>query len=484
MRKIISSRKLLQKESFFRGVSILASGTAGAQMLIVLASPLLTRLYTPDDFGALAVYAGILSIITVFGCLRYEIAIPLPKYDTAAYNIMVVCSIILAFFTVIISIVMILWGGALFELLNVGAIQSFSWLIPVGLLFSGIYSILKYWAIRKKRFQDVTMTKFNQSVAMVMIQVVFFKFGAVVLLLGQAVGKSAGIIRLMKTISLRDAASSVRLSRLKNLAIRYRNFPLFSTWTGIFNTVGNQLPPLIFAAVFSSGAAGLYALAHRVVAMPASIVGQAVANVFLSSAPQARRDGNLDSLLFKVVLTLALLAFPVGVLMAVKAEFLFSLVFGESWREAGIYAAILTPMLLMGFVTSPVTTLCAVLDKQFAGTIFQFSMMVVRIISIGLGVYLSDPVPALLSFSISSACCYLVFLLWLTSSSGGSAIKLLGILFQAFIISMLVLLTEYDFDYFEVLFESNSNINIFTSILAMFAAYFLNYKLWRHHVKT
>lgn len=484
MKRINALKKIPPKNAFARGVSTLVSGAAGAQMLLVLASPLLTRLYTPDDFGVLAVYAGVLSIITVFGCLRYEIAIPLPKSDIAAYNIMAICAIILIFFTLVISFIIFLWGGALFELMNVSALESFSWLIPAGLLFTGLYSIFNYWAIRKKRFKDVTLTKLQQSFAMVLIQIIFYKFGAAVLIFGQAVGKSAGLMRLIKTIDLSDAISSVRSNRLRKLAIRYKNFPLFSTWTGIFNTVGSQLPPLIFAAAFSSGVAGLYALAHRVVAMPASIIGKAVADVFLSSAPQARRDGNLDNLLFKVVLVLALMAFPAGIFMATNAEILFSWVFGESWREAGIYAAILIPMLLMSFVTSPVTTLCAVLDKQFAGTIFQFLMMAVRIVSIGFGIYSSDPLLALILFSISSACCYLAFLLWLTSASGGSPVNMLGLLCQVTMISMLVLLAVHGFDYLEIFVESNTLSNFFISILAMFFAYFLNYRVWRHYVKA
>ena len=338
---------------------------------MVLATPLLTRLYTPDDFGVLAVYAGILSIITVLGCLRYEIAVPLPKTNIAAYNIMALCVIILAFLTACVGVVVNLWGVIFLDSLGMSRLIPFSWLIPVGMFFTGFYSIFNYWAIRNKKFKDITISKIIQSLSMLIVQVVFFKSGAVILVVGQAIGQGSGFIRLTKTVNKRRAVKTVRLKRIKKLALRYKNFPLFSTWTGIFNTLGDQLPSLIFAAVFSSSAAGLYALAHRVVSMPASIIGQAVANVFLSSAPQARRDGNLDKLLFKVVLTLALLAFPAAMFMAVNAEVLFSLIFGESWRIAGVYAAILVPMLLMGFVTSPVTTLCAVLNKQFAVQYFN-----------------------------------------------------------------------------------------------------------------
>ncbi|RBO85744.1 lipopolysaccharide biosynthesis protein [Marinomonas aquiplantarum] len=484
MKQVDVIRKKQIQNTFARGVSVLVGGTASAQLLLVLVSPLLTRLYTPDDFGVLAVYASILSITTVFGCLRYEIAIPLPKTDIAAMNIMALCAIILIFLTVIMTVTAVFWGEWLLDALNISRLLPFVWLIPLGFFLTGSYSILNKWAIRKKKYKDVAMTKLHQSFSMLLIQTVFFKFGAAVLLFGQAVGQGFGFIRLVRIVDIVYLVKKIQLKRIKKLAVRYKNFPLFSTWTGIFNAVGGQLPPLIFAALFSSNVAGLYALAHRVVSMPASIIGQAVANVFLSSAPQARREGNLDQLLFKVVLTLAMLAFPAGMFMVINAEVLFSLVFGDNWRVAGVYAAILVPMLLMGFVTAPVTTLCAVLDKQFAGTIFQFTMMSVRIVSIGLGVYISDPVLALLAFSVSSSACYLAFLLWLTTVSGGSSVRMVVILCQAAMVSVLVLVSVDGFNYFYMIRGGSALIDVFISSMAMLVAYGVNYKVWKSYVKT
>ncbi|MFG1487949.1 oligosaccharide flippase family protein, partial [Oceanospirillum sp. HFRX-1_2] len=326
------------KNSFARSVGILLSGTASAQLLLVLASPLLTRLYTPDDFGVLAVYASILNIITVFCCLRYEVSIPLPKTDIEAYNIMALCASVLTLLTIVISGVFAVWGDYFLDILNMNRLIPYTWLIPVGFYFTGLYAILKYWAVRKKKFKDIALTRMRQSVSMLFLQITLYKFGAAILVLGQAAGQGVGFFRLSNTVNIKRALKTVRMKRINKLSIRYKNFPLFSTWTGIFNAIGSQLPPLIFAAVFSSSAAGLYALAHRVVSMPASIIGQAVGNVFLSSAPQAHREGSLDQLLLKVVLTLSMLAFPAGMFMVVNSETLFSLLFGENWGVAGVYA--------------------------------------------------------------------------------------------------------------------------------------------------
>lgn len=477
-------RRLAPKSAFLRGVGVLAGGSAGVQALMLLAAPLLTRLYTPGDFGVLAVYAGLLSVISVIACLRYEIAIPLPKTDVAAFNIMFLCFLTLTAVTLILALPILFFRTELVSALGLEAVADFTWLIPVGVYAIGLYSILNYWAIRKKSFKDIALTRLSQALTTLSIQVGLFKFGAMSLVSGQAAGQGAGAFRLLQKLDIKRFRRSIRAKRVRLLAYRYRNFPLFSTWTGFFNTLGNQLPPIMFAAFFSSGIAGLYALAHRVTSVPASVIGQSVANVFLSSAPEARRCGTLDGLLFNVVHALALLAFPAGMFLVINSEFLFAIVFGESWRDAGLYAAILVPMLAMAFITAPVTTLCAVLDRQVAGAVFQFLMMAVRVGSIVFGVQVSDPVIALKLFSGLSAACYFCFLLWLTMASAGRPVRMVNMLIRTLAISatipfVIFVITLFD----EEMLQAGTSV-VIVSLLTTLCVYLINHISWRYFGKA
>lgn len=474
----------LPKNYFLRGVGILSGGTAGAQILMILAAPLLTRLYTPEDFGVLAVYAGLLSVISVIACLRYEIAIPLPKTDVASFNIMFLCLLTLTAVTLILALPILFFRTELVSALGLEAVAEFTWLIPVGVYAIGLYSILNYWAIRKKSFKDIALTRLSQALTTLSIQIGLFKFGAVSLVSGQAAGQGAGAFRLLQKLDKKRFRQSIRAKRVRLLAYRYRNFPLFSTWTGFFNALGNQLPPIMFAAFFSSGIAGLYALAHRVTSVPASVIGQSVANVFLSSAPEARRGGTLDGLLFNVVHALALLAFPAGMFLVINAEFLFAIVFGENWRDAGVYAAILVPMLAIGFITAPVTTLCAVLDKQVAGAVFQFFMMAVRVGSIVFGVHVSDSLIALKLFSGLSAVCYFCFLLWLTMASAGRPVRMVVMLMRTLAISATIPLVIFVTTLFDEDILKAGMPVVIVSLVAMLCVYFINHKTWRYFGKA
>ena len=74
-----TARRLLPRNRFARSVSVLVGGTAAGQIIVMAASPILTRLYSPEDFGLLSVYAGLLGILGVIASLRYQLATPLER---------------------------------------------------------------------------------------------------------------------------------------------------------------------------------------------------------------------------------------------------------------------------------------------------------------------------------------------------------------------------------------------------------------------
>jgi O-antigen/teichoic acid export membrane protein len=208
---------------FVRHVVTLASGTAIAQLLFVLAMPVLSRLYTPSDYGTLAVYSSTLTVLLVLASLRYEAAIPLPEDEEVAGSLLALTLLVLAAMAVLLALLVWLAGDAFVARANVAALRPYLWLIPVGLLGAGTHQALAYWAIRRRAFGRIART------------------------------------------SLRAAAG------------RYRRFPLLTTWSGLLNVGSLQLPSILFSASFGAAAAGLYALSYKMLVLPTMLVGQASA---------------------------------------------------------------------------------------------------------------------------------------------------------------------------------------------------------------
>ncbi|MCC5881193.1 MAG: oligosaccharide flippase family protein [Halomonas sp.] len=423
-RLVIPARKLLPTQAFARGVSVLVGGTAGAQLLTLLAAPLLTRLYGPEDFGLLAVYGGLLALFTVVASGRYQLAIPLPETQREAAEVLALSLLLVSLTTLGALLLVGLGGRGLAELLGVPALTPWLWLLPLGVAFAGTYQAVTHWAVRTRAFSTIAATRIKQSLALLFIQLAASPIGAGGLLLGHAAGQGAGTLTLA-----RPALRAIKEHRIGpvgmwSAARRYRKFPLFSTWSGLFNTLGKQLPPLLFAALFSPLAAGLYALAHRVLAMPMALIGEAVGKVFFASAAEAHRRGELGALVAKVHAVLAQVAMPPAIVLVLIGPDLFALVFGERWREAGEFARWMAPWLYLVFVTSPLSHLFSVLERQGQGLIFQTVMLVVRVAAIAIGAAADDLLLTVALFSLGSAACWIGFLGWVAYLTGNRLLTL------------------------------------------------------------
>jgi len=417
---------------------VLVGGTAGAQLLMVLASPLLTRLYTPDDFGLLAVYAGLLSVLVVIASLRYELAIPLPESDQDAASVVVLSLLAVLGVTLLATIIVLLAGEPIAAALGVPKLADVFWLLPFGVLLGGSYKVFNYWAIRTKQFSTIAGTRLYQALVTLAIQLLGAKAGGVSLLVGQAGGQGVGSITLARAALRRPEFRRWRWRDVWHSAKRYRHFPLFSTWGGFFNSVGQQLPPLLFAALFSASAAGLYALAHRVLAMPMSIVGQAVGSVFFANAAEAYREGRLGPLVSSVHEKLAKIAMPPTLILIISGPELFSLVFGEQWRNAGEFARWMAPWLYMVFITSPLSTLFSVLEKQVQGMLFQLGLLLVRVVAIAVGAWRGELMLAVILFATVSALYWVGFLAWITLITGNAPRMILSPTASALVVSLAV----------------------------------------------
>jgi O-antigen/teichoic acid export membrane protein len=307
------------------------------------------------------------------------------------------------------------------DLLGVPTLAGYLWLLPVGVLLSGTYNVFNYWSVRTKRFSTIAETKLRQALATIAIQLAAFKLGGIALLFGQVAGQSVGTASLGRPAIASAGFKQVSLRGVWQAVVRYRRFPLFSTWAGLFNSAGVQLPPVLLAAVFSPVAAGLYSLANRVLHLPMSLIGGAIGQVFFANAAKAHRESQLGPLVAQLHAKLAHIGLPPALLLMLLGPDLFAFVFGENWRQAGEFARWMAPWLYLVFVSSPLSTLFAVTESQKQGLAFQVILLVSRAIAIGVGAWIGDVMTAIVLFAGVSALCWLGFLFWVAHVAGNSA---------------------------------------------------------------
>jgi O-antigen/teichoic acid export membrane protein len=417
--------RLLPKNAFARGVSVLVGGTAGAQLLMVLFAPLLTRLYSPEDFGLVAVYVGLLVLISVISSLCYEFAIPLPEEVEEAAHVVVLSLLIVVGTTLLSALAILFFGDAIADTLGVSVLAGYLWLLPVGVLLGGAYNVFNYWSVRTKEFTRIAGTQLQRALATLAIQFAAFKLGGVALLFAHVTGQSVGTANLARPALAEPAFKHIRWSGVKAAASRYQRFPIYSSWGVFANTVGLQLPTLMFASLFNPAAAGLYALTNRVLSLPMSLVGNAIGQVFFSNAAEAYRRGQVGPLVAQLHSKLAHIGLPPALVLVLIGPDLFALVFGEDWRQAGEFARWMVPWLYLVFVSSPLSALFAVMEKQGQGLVFQMILLITRVPAILFGAWLGDLELTIMLFAGASALCWLGFLFWVAHIAGNAASTML-----------------------------------------------------------
>ncbi len=403
---------------FAYSVSILAGSAALGQAVTVLVSPILTRLYSPEDFGIFGVYAAILGIVTVIASLRYEYAIPLPEEDETAANILALCFLLLLGMTALIWILVYGLKDAIVVWTNVPGLKPYLWLIPLGVLGAGTYQILNYWAVRKRDFPRIARTRLSRGIGRAALQVGigFASNGPLGLLLGQLAGETAGSVSLGLAAWRKDRApfKAVSLRGIRRAGARYKRFPLLSSWGSLLDALGTNVPQLLFAAFYGAQVAGWFALGQRVIAAPLNIVVDSVAQVYFGEAARLPRDDPkaMRRLFLKLTGRLALIGgLPIAGICAV-APYFFTIVFGPGWETAGRYVQIWGLMFAARFVIVPLSHTLNILERQDLFLIWQGTWM-----TLGIGVLTAgrqtglSHINAVAAYSLAMTVAYI--LLWI-----------------------------------------------------------------------
>jgi lipopolysaccharide exporter len=404
----LSGRK---RTSFIEDVFKLASGTVISQVLIILSAPILTRIYSPDAFGLFALFISITGIVSIVSCLRYDFSILLPESDEVAINLLVLSLCINIGICIIAIPVIWFFGESIVSILHIPEFLPYLWLVPFTVFFSGAYLALNYWNVRTKYYNQIMIAKITNSTSTTITQIGIGIYGFVNS--GLIVGSFLGSVTSFFVIGVntwRHFHSFVRAKVRKKAIVaglkRYYKFPVIDTWSTLLNTLSWQLPMFILAWFFSLSIVGFFSLGFRLLQVPMNFLGSSISQVFSQRAAEMKQSDNLSSLtgsIFGILLKLSF--FPLVLLMLIGSD-LFSVVFGEIWTEAGVYAQILAIWGIVWFISSPMHDLFLVLEDQAFTLKFNMVNFSTRFVALVIGGLLGNALIAIVLFSVFGTIVY------------------------------------------------------------------------------
>lgn len=359
------------KRTLLRHVLTLFTGTTIAQAIPVLVSPFLTRLYEVSDFAVLTVVATIISLVGVITTGRYELTIGLPENEREAKQL-VWLSVIISCFVALFSFLILLLGRfTIARWYNNPESANYLLLVPVASLFYGFFQAFSFWNIRKRFYSDLAGSRVSQSLVNsgISLGYAFTGWGLNGLVFGNVAGQVASFfyawLRLSWKKQMPYTGEGIKTQELKALASRYKDFPRVNGLHALTDVAQSTLVIFIISAFFGTLATGLYGLTMRVLQAPLNMIGSTFAIVFYKEVSEkVAKKEKIGKLLRSTIITLTLISAPIFLIIMIFGPSLFSMVFGEEWREAGVYARIMSPWLFVNFISSPISHLPAILSRQ------------------------------------------------------------------------------------------------------------------------
>ncbi len=410
----------LKNSEFFRNVLTLMSGTTIGQIISLAVYLVLSRIYTPADFGVFALYMSILSITNITATAKYELAVMMPREDHKGLNLAGLSAVISIFVSILLFLLVLFLNQRIARMLGNEQISPWLYLIPLSTLLNGFYQGLNYWSNRKKRFRTMMAASLSQSLTNSSVKVgagllVGGPFG---LIAGSILGQITGFLTFLQNFLKHDRKRipSINQKDMGTLAREYYRFPKYNMFHGIINNFSGSLPIFILTSWFSTATAGLYSFGFTMIFRPMSLVTTAFSQVFSQRVITKENVGQeiLPDVRRLLVKMFQFSFIPFGI-VAIFAPQIFKFVFGPEWETAGTYTRILIPWLYLVFLSAPFSFLPDLLQAQGRAFFIDAIKLAVRIMAMAAGVHSGDIVLTLIYFSSGSLLVTAYQLIWFYS---------------------------------------------------------------------
>ncbi len=408
-------KKRYQENAIFRNLTVYIGSNVVGQLIGILVSPILTRLFSPESYGVQSVYLSVISMICVVSTLSYQNAIVISE-DTEDTNIVLLCFVILSVISVFLTIILMIWGDRILRLFNSEPIIPYKYLIPISVFCISSYNILSQYAIKYKSFPVISRTKIKQTLYgnIAKVALGILNCGTLGLLIGNVFSQSIGVIELLKNFIKKKKEKGNVFSRTKAsiLATKYRRFAYISTPCNYIYTLGSQIPVIMLSMMYNSEIAGFYGLSYSAVFLPCNLIGMALSQVFYAEIAAKRKEKDIVVFINMILKKTCFYSAIPFLLIAIIAPSLFVIVYGDNWLMAGVFARILAIQAFFYFIILPVNKVFEVFEMQqidlFLNIIRVIVLLLVFIVSKKAGL---NATQTLFVFSIFGGLIYVILLL-------------------------------------------------------------------------
>jgi O-antigen/teichoic acid export membrane protein len=374
-------QNIFKKSAFVINVFKVFTGTSVAQLIGMILTPVLYRLYEPESFGVFALFTATSSVLGTFSTFQYLQLVLLEKNKESAINALWLCRVINIVFSFVILLAIIFFSSVIDNFITNEILLKWLWLLPLIIFLTGQNEIFSIWANRCKEFNVIVENVIIVAVVtpLVSISLAYVFSNETGLFLGLILGQISSLLVLSFKLKGKYNLSpkNINLQTIKNLAIKNKKFPIYLMPTEIINRFNNNLPVFLISNFFDTITVGFYSLSIKMLEIPLRFIGSAIGGVFKQRASEDYHNlGNCNSIFLKTSLTLLFIsAFPV-LIIGIFAPEIFEFIFGNKWVKAGLYSQLLIPMVFLKLIVSSVSYVFYIYEKFKEDFIIHIYMLI------------------------------------------------------------------------------------------------------------
>jgi len=401
-------------QRLWKSILQLASGSAISQLIVFLTTPLLTRYYSPRDFGVAAFFLSFLMFLAPLSTLNYYQAIILPKSEQDSLGLgRLSVAIALGFFLVFTTGFLFLRSG-LDAFFKMPELVSFFWLFPVAIFIRSLYLILAAYMSRYRSFTLQSKARICQTISerSLSLAVGFAGYASSLMLIFArfiSLIVEAGLLLIAFLRKPKPSDNELLSAKsIGDLAKEYQEFPLYSSWAMLLANGSSQLPLILLPLLFTPVIGGYYALGNRLLQLPMQLLGESIRNAYYKEVTDRIHQGLDNRPGFQSLRNHLVGAgmFPF-VFLLLFGDYIFVVFFGRAWAEAGTYAGILGFYFFFQFISTPIACIFNAYKKQKYLILISTMLFSNNLLSLLLGSYLESPTKGFIILTVNGIGIYI-----------------------------------------------------------------------------
>lgn len=347
---------------------MIASGLLVGQGAVYLSTPLLSRMYSPDEIGTAAAVMAAGGIIGAVAALRFELMLP-GAPDEEVRWVARRAGLLLVVSSVLLSPI-------------AGLVLSFS---PIDVMLTALTAIgiggvalSMQTASRVQVLRGVAIAKAVQGVGQTAVQIALaVPAGAIGMQSGAALGllTASGVQTLSSRRRIRALpAAKPSPSRIRTMIRR----ALVLTVAAAFNAAVVSSLPLLTTLFYGEAATGELAVAQRLALAPTGLVVAAVLPVVITQFGTQRRDDRTASraLVVRWLRRLVPLGAAATILLLGASMLPLEVMLGAEWDGVGAYVAAMAPLIGAQLIAGPLAQCLVIQERERAQLLWDVCRLV------------------------------------------------------------------------------------------------------------